>query len=154
MFSGVGRLSLSCLVLGAILVCVGPAVGADLLSSSLKPGDTVSVAAPSAQLFRGTDVVAVLPKGQQIVVHEVRDAWVGTQVTVGGQVQSGWIQVSDFVPVISSAGPGAVAIQPVAATPAYTACVYCECLLDDFLIGKYLRHEPEPNIHVWEPWRH
>ncbi len=24
---------------------------------------------------------------------------------------------------------------------------------DEFLIGRYDRHETDPNVHVWEPWR-
>ena len=115
-------------------------------------GDTLIVAGPKARLMQGDRVVTAVPQGQRIVVVEVRDGWVGTHVTVNGQTKAGWLAMADFLPAVALAG------EPKPADVAVTVHV-CESWpaqaqeTEAFLIGKYLRHETDPNIHVWEPWR-
>jgi hypothetical protein len=106
-------------------------------------GDVLIVAAANARLMWGEQVVTAVPRGQRVVVVEVRDGWVGTHVTVNGQAKSGWMAVGEFLP---SASPVAVCV--CESRPAITADV------EAFLIGRYQRHETDPDIHVWEPWRH
>jgi len=121
-----------------------------------KAGDTLVIAAERSNLMLGQAVVAAIPKGQRIVVVEFRDPWVGTYAAANGQKKAGWIRVTDVVP-----GNGDSARAPVRSAPPPTP-VGNRLLLrstppadpwDAYLIGYYLRHETDPNIHVWEPWR-
>ncbi len=121
-----------------------------------KAGDTLVIAAERSNLMLGQAVVTAMPKGHRIVVVEFRDPWVGTYASVNGQKKSGWIRVADVVP-----GNGDSAREPVRSAPPATT-VGNRLLLrstpppepwDAYLIGYYLRHETDPNVHVWEPWR-
>jgi hypothetical protein len=139
----------SLLVVGlfaVVFACVaGPACANEAADRVVKPGDLLSVA-QRTNLMSGERVVGAVPKGQQIIVVEVRDNWVGTAVLLNKQTKMGWIKAKDLV------GVGA----PVAAQAASACDSLCSCCveLDDFLIGRIYRHEVDPNMHVWEPWRY
>jgi hypothetical protein len=133
----------------------------------LKVGSTLVIAADSANLMVGSAVVATIPKGQRIVVVEVRDSWVGTYVLVNGQKRAGWIGSADFVPSggpvkpepqIYTASESTTVTEP-AQSPAKVR-VRVPAVSDarddyfrDYNTGYYTRHETDPNVHVWEPWR-
>ncbi len=166
---------------GVILACssveaAGPVVSVDPAPPSAEPqfkaGDVLTVAADRSPLMRGSQALANLTKGQQILVVEVRGNWIGTQMVVGGEKMAGWLRTEDFLPapkaVASLAGsscPQTVA-QPVAYTTARPALpeaapepvrvpvVSYREAMDPYLVGRYIRHETDPNVHVWEPWRH
>ena len=132
-----------------------------------KPGDTLLVAAERANLMLGNDVIAAVRKGQRIVVVEVRHPWVGTYVMANNQKKVGWIRSKEFLPADipalaasaeSSAGPQVYSsYRPVAEPAAAPVRVYVapsNTGVDDaYLVGKYQRHELDPNVHVWVPWR-
>jgi hypothetical protein len=131
-----------------------------------KAGDTLVIAAERSNLMLGKSVVTAMPKGYRIVVVEFRDPWVGTYATVDGQKKSGWIRVTDVVPTNGNSTNEPVRSAPPATTVGTTteraAVVGNGRLLrtaprpdpwDAYLTGYYLRHETDPNIHVWEPWR-
>ncbi len=123
-----------------------------------KAGDTLLIAAERSNLMLGKSVVTAMPKGHRIVVVEFRNPWVGTYATVNGEKKSGWIRVADVVP-----SNGNSTTEPVRSAPPATTVGNRQLLRsspppapdpwDAYLIGYYLRHEPDPNIHVWEPWR-
>jgi hypothetical protein len=129
-----------------------------------QPGDILTVAPERANLMRGAEVVAVVPGGERLVVVEVRDQWIGVYVSTNGEKKAGWLRATDFVPVADAAQPQqgqaclcamqtttAAVPTPVAAYPmggGYTRDYY-----QDYHTGLY-SHEPDPNIHAWEPWRH
>jgi len=140
-------------------------------------GDTLVVASERANLMLGDQVISVLGEGTRIVVVEFRDRWVGTHVVVQGQRKAGWVWVRDFLPANGAVKPGqktlagaGSASQPQvyaaaestvseAAEPAprVSRPVWTRAAperRDPFLIGKYDRHETDPNVHVWEPWRY
>jgi hypothetical protein len=141
---------------------------------SFRPGDTLAVASERADVMYGAKVVSSVRKGQQIIVVEVRQPWIGTYVIVDNQKKAGWIRSTDFIPTAAAAQTGArfiTASESSAGAQSYTAykpvaepapaspriCVSPSPSFrvdDDFLIGKYDRHEVDPNVHVWEPWRH
>lgn len=100
-------------------------------------GDVLRIASESASLMLGQQVLGALPKGRPIVITEVRKAWIGTHLPVNGRQVAGWIHLADFVPREDLGGT-------VANPSPYW---------DDWLTGRHLRHETDPNIHVWEPWR-
>lgn len=126
-----------------------------------RAGDTVTVALDSARIMLGQQVVGTLPHGHRVLVAEVRDGWVGMHAQVQGQQQSGWMRMSDFIPGDNSASPATAqayaAYRPVVAesTPVVPyVCTAGPGVGDQFLIGRYQRHEVDPNMHVWEPWRY
>jgi hypothetical protein len=130
----------------------------------LKVGSTLVIAGDGANLIVGSHIVAALPKGQRIVVVEVRDPWVGTYVSVNGQKRAGWIATADFVPVSSPVKPGPkiyTAAESTVSEPTAnavhmqtrnSACSSSPDYFTDYNIGYYQRHETDPNIHTWEPW--
>jgi hypothetical protein len=138
------------------------------------PGDLVTTAAERSNLMRGDEVVATVPRGQRIVVVEVRGSWVGTHVVANGRSKAGWIRVTDFIPAGGAAGsayipavyaadkdaglritlaaksestssPQASAACPIATEPAHN-------YFSAYEAGYYGRHETDPNIHEWQPW--
>ncbi len=142
-----------------------------------RPGDTLAVASERAQLLIGDQVLALLRKGQRVIVAEVREPWVGTHVMHGGEKKAGWIHIHDFLPPAGAGHPDGTATATAESVPQVqistsasatvaeaaerAPCVFLRSgrsaereYWDDFLIGKYDRHETDPNIHVWEPWRH
>jgi hypothetical protein len=125
-----------------------PAAPAD--APQFNAGDTLTIATDAAQMMRGAGLVATVPKGQRFTVVEVRGPWIGTQLLVGGQQRLGWIADTDVVSV-----PQAYAVyKPVEMTAAaarYTSV--CRVYSDDYLYGYYVRHETDPDMHAWEPWR-
>ena len=132
---------------------------------AFKPGDIIAVVPERASLMRGGEVVAVVPGGQRIVVVEVRNHWIGTYVFANGERKAGWLRTADFIPINDSAKPqeGQVclcAVQTATAAPPNpgAACrARSEPTRDyfrDYYTGYYERHETDPNIHAWEPWRH
>jgi hypothetical protein len=66
---------------------------------SFQAGDTLQTAAEGTKLMLGSEVVATVPKGERIVVLETRGAWIGTRVSVNGQMKAGWIRTTDFAPI-------------------------------------------------------
>lgn len=151
-------LSLASIALAGNSDPAGPPTG----EPRFKSGDLLTVAADRANLMVGNQVLAALPKGQQIVVADVRGAWVGAYVLVGGQQRAGWIQIADFVPVpgmaqsepriysvarpVEPAAPQPVVV-PIAPGPSQAS------VDREYYIGYYLNHETDPNVHTWEPWR-
>jgi hypothetical protein len=153
-----------------------PAKQPPAVEPRFQAGDTLAIASEGADLMLGEQVIAVLSRGKRIVVVEVRDAWVGTHVIVQGEKKAGWVRVHDFLPPAGAAkrGERAVAGADSVSQAAYTTAdsVVSEAAeaaprvsqpgsrpvereyRDAFLIGKYDRHETDPNVHVWEPWRH
>jgi hypothetical protein len=125
-------------------------------ASAFSRGDVVSVTADGARLLLGDAVLATPARGHRLVVAETRGDWIGTHLDVNGRTQSGWLHVAAVEGV-----PGALAYQalrptglvPVAAAPMPAACPCVAYEWDPFLVGRYLRHEMDPNLHVWEPWR-
>ena len=134
----------------------------------LKVGSTLTIAGEGANLMVGKKVVATVPKGQRIVVVDVRDSWVGTYVSVNGRRMAGWIGTAHFIPAGSPAKSEpqifTAASKPIASEPAQDAVAVRvrrpassnsgDNYFRDYHIGYYERHETDPNIHVWEPWRY
>lgn len=146
-------------ILGLLLCGTFTAAGAERKSSPapggaprFRVGDTMVVTGTNAQLMRGDRAVAAVARGQHILVVEIREGWIGTHVAVNGQTKGGWLAVAEILPAASPVH------DPQPTDVATTVCV-CESRLvqtgdvDAFLIGKYMRHETDPNIHAWEPWR-
>lgn len=147
--------------------CVSPA------SERLKPGDRLQIAADQAALRLGDRVIASLGKGQETVVSEIVGPWVGVQASMGGQSLAGWVHLQDFVPIgrqvasserVHSGPQPYTTFRPVTPEPAvmYAPPVPVQRYYqppppsyerDSFMIGRYERHEMDPNIHKWEPWR-
>jgi len=136
-----------------------------------KPGDVLTVAAQSAQLMRGDQIIATVPKGRQVLVVEVRDSWIGTYVSFGDQKKAGWMPTTAFVPVGGSAQAGYIAAGyaaeqkggpdvtlaaefPSVSPPAVSAActVPSSSYFRDYDSGYYSRHETDPNLQTWEPW--
>jgi hypothetical protein len=116
-----------------------------------------------------------VPKGQTVVVVEVRGRWVGIYVSIDGQKKEGWLRTTDFVPTGAATQPASVtASLPVmrrdgpevilaaesksSAPPApASACEAPSGQANDhyfraYYTGYYTRHETDPNLEVWEPW--
>jgi hypothetical protein len=135
---------------------------------AFKAGDVVTVAPESANLMRGTEVVAVVAGGQRIVVVEVRGQWVGTYVAANGEKKDGWLRMSDFIPAGDSARADhrvpcqQCALQTVTAASSTPEAAVCRVRAEptgssyfrDYDAGYYGRHETDPNLTVWEPWMH
>ncbi|MGA2068281.1 MAG: S24/S26 family peptidase [Thermoguttaceae bacterium] len=138
---------------------------------TFKPGDILTVAAERANLMRGAEVVAVVPGGERLVVVEVRDQWIGTYVSENGERKAGWLRTSDFVPVTDvAAKPQAgqaclCAMQTATAAPPAPAAAYPVGAaysvgsgpMQGYYQGyfsSYYSHEPDPDIHAWQPWMH
>lgn len=141
----------------------------------LKAGDVLAVAVDRTNLMLGDQVVAAVPRGQQLLVMETRDHWIGGQTMIDGRQLSGWVRMEDFIPRnlapglagASPATPGGprpytVGYEPAAASPPPQPAVVTMPIVapaasrsysDAWLIGRFERHEPDPNMHVWEPWR-
>jgi len=164
------------LLAGAFLCVAITAGGAETAVSvappaqpQFQPGDIVVVAAEQAKLMRADQLVATVPQGRRVVVVEVREAWVGTCVLVNDEHKTGWIHMSHFLPLeqpaqILQASQGYSAAYPSAAYLSDAATVPSNTWLttrgsaqagesDPFLVGRQQRHETDPNMHVWEPWR-
>ncbi len=127
-----------------------------------KAGDTLVVTAQNAKLMVGSALVAQVPKGRQIVVVQVRDSWVGTYLSVNGQKKAGWIDAAAFMPVGEAVKPEAklvAASEQVVSEPAQNVVRTRASsgsqrdYFRDYHAGYYGRHETDPNVHVWEPWR-
>jgi hypothetical protein len=159
-------LSLGVTVLPAVVAVAGnpdggPSPQAPGQEPRFKAGDVLTVAVDRANLMVGTQVIATVPKGQRVVLADVRDSWLGTFVLVNGQKKAGWIATADFLPVGAAPGPQVytaalpVISTPDAVTPRPTISpAPRDDYLDNYYYGYYNRHETDPNIHVWEPWRH
>jgi len=142
-----------------------------------QPGDTLVVASQHANLMLGDQVITVLGKGTRVVVVEFRNRWVGTHVVVQGQRKAGWVWIRDFLPSNGALKPGQNAVAGAGSALQPQVSVVAESTAaaaagparrvgragwtpaepeyrDPFLIGKYERHETDPNVHVWEPWRY
>jgi hypothetical protein len=164
------------LLAGAFLCVAITAGGADPARPAappaepqFQPGDIVIVAAEQAKLMRGDQLVATLPQGRQVVVVEVREAWVGTHVLVNDENKAGWIHMSHFLPMeqpaqilpasqrYAAAYPSAAYLSDAATVPsserATTRVSVVAGESDPYMIGRQQRHETDPNMHVWEPWR-
>ena len=163
-----------------LLVCVTVATGAEVaadarsqapdIAPQVKAGDVLTVAGERADMMVGRTVLATLPQGQQVLVVDIRDAWIGTYVRVGSREQAGWIATGAFVPTaVAAKSPGpADACPPQPRTvfrPIASETVYSQVPAaasrsrpaqqeewDAFTVGKYMRHEIDPNVHAWEPW--
>lgn len=141
---------------------------------AFKPGDTLTVASQHASLRIGENVVATLPRGHRVLVAEVRDRWVGTLASVDGQPKAGWIQTHEFLPADTPAVPCTALLSSTGTAQVHTAYRLSESGAptpvavgrevstayrfdhhdrDPFVTGRYERHETDPNMHVWEPWR-
>jgi hypothetical protein len=139
-----------------------------------KPGDVLTVAAQSTPLMRGDKIIASVPKGQQVVVVEVRDPWLGIYVSIGDQKKAGWMRTTAFIPAAGGDQPGYVTAgydvkpegspqvtfatesQPV--SPSQASAAYCvpagaaDHYFRAYDAGYYTRHETDPNLEAWEPW--
>jgi hypothetical protein len=133
-----------------------------------KAGDVLTVATPNTSLMRGEQVTATVPQGQQVVVVEVRDPWVGVYVSIGNQKKAGWLQATAFVPrgkqpelvaagysaqqeqgpQVRLAAQSVSAPQPAAICPVSSADTFFRA----YDAGYYGRHETDPNLETWEPW--
>jgi hypothetical protein len=155
----------------------GPASGgtspAPGTAPQFKPGDVLAVAAERADVMLGSERLATLPRGQRFVVVEARDEWIGVRVSVAGQSKAGWVRSADIVPrealgVAGDAGGLGLAAGPQTRsvfrptspeTPQPVPVVRVSPALaggdhwDAYMVGKYDRHEVDPNVHSWEPWR-
>jgi hypothetical protein len=169
-------------VLAASLFTAGSVVAEDLslqapaAQPQFKPGDVLAVADDNVSLMIGGQAVTAVPKGHRVLVVESRETWIGTSLTVNGEVKSGWIAAKNFIPsncpppapvalVAQAITPGAYTAfrpvtpeQPAAAPPLAVAPPVRERPVfverrDEYTIGYYERHETDPNMHVWEPWR-
>ena len=58
--------------------------------------------------MRGDKIIASVPKGQQVVVVEVRDPWLGIYVSIGDQKKAGWMRTTAFIPAAGGDQPGYV----------------------------------------------
>jgi hypothetical protein len=130
-----------------------------------KAGNVLNVAA-NVPLMLGEQVTATVPEGQQVVVVEVRDPWVGVYVSIGNQQKAGWLRMTAFVPggnqpeLVAAgynAGQGAtptrLAGELVAPPAPATACpVPTASFFRAYDAGYYGRHETDPNLVTWEPW--
>jgi hypothetical protein len=186
MRQGFSRRFITCLLAGAVVSSVTLVRGGDGESSGaapraaprFKPGDTLTIAAPSANVMRGAEVIATVAQGQRILVVEVRDAWIGALVSENGQNRAGWINCDAFLPGDAPRAPVAAdqcsgprvytVARPIldesgqttlAALPAPAVGIIVSppppapARWDDYLIGYYGRHETDPDVHAWEPWR-
>ena len=106
-----------------------------------------------------------MPKGQRIIIIEVRDPWVGTYVSVNGQERAGWIGIAAFVPASSPAKSETqihTASELIVSEPAQNAARVQvrrparsdpgDDYFQNYYYRYYMLHETDPNIHVWEPW--
>lgn len=163
LMAGVMMVAFTALAVGMEFDRAAPLAPSDL--PQFKVGETLSVATENARLMVGSAAVATLARGQHIIVVEVRGPWIGTQISVGGQQKTGWIATADFVstPIAQTPEPQIRTVsKPVEPQPIETANIYTEPARvgissnyqDDYLFGYYVRHETDPNLHVWEPWRH
>jgi hypothetical protein len=84
---------------------------------SFQTGDTLQVALSGAKLMLGSQLLATLPQGERIVVQETRGSWVGTRVSIGGQMKAGWIRTADFAPIDRVAGDSRAVGATYAANP-------------------------------------
>jgi len=143
-------------------------------------GDDVIVNTNDALLMVGSKVLARLPVGQKLPVTAIQDSWLGTSLEIGGKRLSGWVQSADVMLARTGSNDEAkltdrpVKKQPQTSKPRlYTAfrpaisesdsqSVARNCITpaersygpgewDYYWSG---HHEPDPNIHTWEPWRH
>ncbi len=141
-----------------------------------KPGDILTIAAGNANLMRGDRTIATVPKGQPVVVVEVRGQWVGIYVSIDGQKRTGWMRTTDFVPASAATQPGSIptsfavmqrggpevilaaeskSYAPPAPSPAGEAqSGQANGYFRAYYTGYYTRHETDPNLEVWEPWRY
>ena len=123
----------------------------------------------------GDKIIATVPKGQQVVVVEVRDPWLGIYVSIGDQKTAGWMRTTAFVPAGGGNQPGYVAAGydvkreggpevilaaqsqirfPGGGSP-LSAADSSRPASDYFRgydNGYYTRHETDPNLETWEPW--
>ena len=139
-----------------------------------KPGDVLAVAAESTPLMRGNKIIAIVPKGQPVVVVEVRDPWIGVYVSIADQKTAGWMRTTAFVPAAGGNQPGYVAAgydvkrergpevtlaaQSQSVSPAAESAACRDSsrsasnYFRDYDTGYYTRHETDPNLQTWEPW--
>jgi len=61
--------------------------------------EAVIVTVEGARVYRGSDVVAALRKGQELFALQTRDDWTGVEwTTPAGEAQSGWIKADQLAP--------------------------------------------------------
>jgi len=72
---------------------------------SFKAGDRVTIASAGVKLRQGRDVIATLPKGQEIRILKVQGQWLGTSIEVDGLKKSGWVLASNTAPIEQSPRP-------------------------------------------------
>ncbi len=141
-----------------------------------KAGDVLAVAAESTPLMRGDKIIAIVPKGQPVVVVEVRDPWLGIYVSIADQKTAGWMRTTAFVPLGGSDRPDYVAAaynvkreggpevtlatEHKSVSPAGESAACRDSsgpasnYFRDYDAGYYTRHETDPNLETWEPWRY
>lgn len=114
----------------------------------VRQGDEVIVGAQGAALMVGQDVLARLSGGQKLSVTAVQGTWLGTSAKIGNATLRGWVQSAD----VTQSGASAPQVQLVARN-----CIargqqsYDTGEWDYYWSG---HHQPEPDLHRWEPWRY
>lgn len=86
------RLALAALVAALAWIACGRTIMAGSPAGA-GVGDTVHVAA-GTRLMRGNDVVATVPRDQDLKILKIEGPWVGVAVNVDGRKRGGWVSRS------------------------------------------------------------
>lgn len=150
------------------------------VAAVVREGDNVIVRTHGAALMVGQDVLARLASGQKLPVTAVQGTWLGTSVQAGSRNLQGWIQSTDVMlartngkhePQVAeqpstgaptTSGPQRVtAFRPIVSEPQWQPMDHSRTMgrqrsygpgeWDYYWSG---HHEPDPNLHTWEPWRY
>jgi hypothetical protein len=60
--------------------------------TNIKPGDTVVVSEDGTKLMLGNESLGELPKGTKLEVVRLQGEWIGADVTLEGNKQTGWVK--------------------------------------------------------------
>jgi hypothetical protein len=68
-------------------------------------GERAKIAVEGVKLMRGHKTIVTLDRGQEIIILQVQDRWLGTSIEIRGETKLGWVAAGNVVAVADSPAP-------------------------------------------------